>query len=972
MRRAKFHSSCCVRACAVQNGIESATSATVPIAATEFTRFDSLLLFGEPAATASDRARGAEVAERRRSVVVCDTVVFPVAVDCDVVGRLYDLRSMRLQRLRKRAATVYVKKLLDVASSATSAGEMFCDASWLSLLVDLLHVTTRSTRLDILRVIGRVVPGRAPAGQSVPSCSMLFRQLCTTAVDSWWPQATLSQERRAMVVVTSMLDGAAAASSSAADSNMGAGMSGPAGSAEAAAVTRTATVQGTVHLARTLLLDAEWRAAMMMCFETALSNARTMCDEWVACFNGHPCAACGRPVLPRDAELGEFLARHKSALASLLLASLVAGGMTDAVVPGARVMIPSAAHGFCVGTVIAVHVGAGMAEVDVDGDATSWTAARNVALGARAAGATVTAGGVMKASSEGPDASGLTDDAPGVDTHVAPAPPPGAPSGVGGSGAAKGPGGAVADQPSSRVSLPIARVIPLGDGLVSAAAVPFESFLKVVLPLLSWSGHPSATSGGGAECACSGAAAAPGSDFVEAVCVMSHLRTSIFRALGAMLQDPKAAAVFLRLGALPVMLTAAVCTTADAAATATRAIKLSHTRERAHATVELATRLGARVDCVELQCLQRRVWDQASSLTFRAARGSSSAAQTLEAVCGDMHVCGGRVQAMSHFPTVRLAGEGVPLGTGVWFYEVLVLSGGLVQVGWGDPRMQCDPARGHGAGDDPYSWAYDGQRQRLWFGSSVEYGLAWRAGDAVGCWVDTRESVDAASKRGVAFRFALNGVDMGEAHVAFGVRSGLFPAASMEMHQVIEFNFGQRPFFYDAHAMPDCPAAKPIASFAATPPREDDASPGAAPAPGGEAADAPAVELRMLPSPECTDRSALLEALLSDGFPVRARARECNEGGGGRRRRVNVRIIRVPLRAPRCAEGAVRARRGGPRLVHERGNRDAVGGPAGGSGEGRGGCWWWRRRYGCGAGCACGRRRRQRRRGRLRVRVRRR
>ena len=215
----------------MQNGIESATSATVPIAATEFTRFDSLLMFGEPAATASDRARGAEVAERRRSVVVCDTVVFPVAVDCDVVGRLYDLRSMRLQRLRKRAATVYVKKLLDVASSATSAGEMFCDASWLSLLVDLLHVTTRSTRLDILRVIGRVVPGQAPAGQSVPSCSMLFRQLCTTAVDSWWPQATLSQERRAMVVVTSMLDGAAAASSSAADSNMGAGMSGPAGSA---------------------------------------------------------------------------------------------------------------------------------------------------------------------------------------------------------------------------------------------------------------------------------------------------------------------------------------------------------------------------------------------------------------------------------------------------------------------------------------------------------------------------------------------------------------------------------------------------------------------------------------------------------------------------------------------------------------------------------------------------------------------
>lgn len=802
----------------------------------------------------------------RRRLVVCDVTTFPVAVGRDVASRLRELRSSRLASLRKRAATVYARRLLEVvlavASSAPQVGEIFCEASWLDLLIDLLPMTTQNTEVDILRVLESVVSVRAPSVAIVSSCATLFRQLCATAVESWWPRQTLSQERRA-AVVTSMLY------------RVGGNVRGtdativsPVSVAEATAVTRSATIHATVHLMRRILLDAEWRATMFSCFETALADSRSMCEDWVACVTGKTCTVCGGSVLANENEVSSFLERHGASISAVLLISLVAGGMVDAIVPGVRVLIPSASHGFSVGTVISVSIAAGFAVVDVDGGVNNWAAAASAASGANSGGSASSVGGV-KVSVDGVDAAG-NEDVPGVDAHLPPPVPPGvAPSSARGDGTTKQSNDGRAQQHASRVSLPIARLVPLGDGLVSPVAVPFDPFLRVVLPLLSWNGPPAGGPGvpSGPECRCRAPGAA-GRRFVEAVCLMSHLRAAIFRALGAMLQDARAAEVFLRAGTLPIILSAAVCSTTDAAAAAARAVK--GTRECCHAAVELATRLGARVDCVELQSLQRRLWDQTSSPSVRAVRGLT-AAQTLEAVCGDLHVCGGRAQAMSHFPTVRLAGGGVALGSGAWYYEVLLLSGGLVQIGWGDPRMQCDPARGHGAGDDPYSWAYDGQRQRIWFGGSAAYGMSWRAGDVVGCWADTRESVDAAAAKGVAFRFSLNGVDMDEAHVAFGVRSGLFPTASMEMQQVIDFNFGQRPFCYGPGCMPGGATARPVAAHTALARESKSQAEEQHESFGGP----PSVELRLLPSPECMDRSALLEVLLAEGFPVSEGAVRC-------------------------------------------------------------------------------------------------
>ena len=58
---------------------------------------------------------------------------------------------------------------------------------------------------------------------------------------------------------------------------------------------------------------------------------------------------------------------------------------------------------------------------------------------------------------------------------------------------------------------------------------------------------------------------------------------------------------------------------------------------------------------------------------------------------------------------------------GCYYYEVILLSDGLMQIGWADALYKGDPERGQGVGDHPHSWALDGYRckveqfeQRLW------------------------------------------------------------------------------------------------------------------------------------------------------------------------------------------------------------------------------------------------------------------
>ena len=158
------------------------------------------------------------------------------------------------------------------------------------------------------------------------------------------------------------------------------------------------------------------------------------------------------------------------------------------------------------------------------------------------------------------------------------------------------------------------------------------------------------------------------------------------------------------------------------------------------------------------------------------------------------------VKSVSNFPSIKLSNlclypahnvsnimnikKRYPPGAivgGCFYYEVILLSDGLMQIGWADALYKGDPERGQGVGDHPHSWALDGYRCKKWNSSSSDYGVRWRNGDVVGCLIN----LDA-----LQMRFTINGKDLGIAYNTIHSVGGLYPAASFNMHQAARFNFG--------------------------------------------------------------------------------------------------------------------------------------------------------------------------------------
>eukprot|EP00752_Nemacystus_decipiens_P011018 g9791.t1 len=160
-----------------------------------------------------------------------------------------------------------------------------------------------------------------------------------------------------------------------------------------------------------------------------------------------------------------------------------------------------------------------------------------------------------------------------------------------------------------------------------------------------------------------------------------------------------------------------------------------------------------------------------------APRAQSAAASTFANI---MRNCRFLLKSTARLPSIELArGQR-------WYYEVTLLTGGLMQLGWAGPGFECNPTRGQGVGDHTRSWAFDGFRQKRWCVSSAPYGKRWRRGDVIGI------SLDAELQE---MRFSMNGRDLGVAYVGFDME-GLFPACSMNVGQAALFNFGHSPFLY--------------------------------------------------------------------------------------------------------------------------------------------------------------------------------
>ncbi|KAG1701156.1 hypothetical protein DVH05_011392 [Phytophthora capsici] len=140
------------------------------------------------------------------------------------------------------------------------------------------------------------------------------------------------------------------------------------------------------------------------------------------------------------------------------------------------------------------------------------------------------------------------------------------------------------------------------------------------------------------------------------------------------------------------------------------------------------------------------------------------------------------------------------VSSGRWYYEAILHTNGCIQIGWADVAFCGAADRGDGVGDGAHSWAYDGWRQQRWHGRSSPWGSKWKQGDVVGCGIDA----DAGT-----IIFSLNGkmrsANMGVAFRAIDFARGVYPCASFNRRERLQFNLGGSPFKY-----PPPPGFQPI------------------------------------------------------------------------------------------------------------------------------------------------------------------
>ncbi|RLN96945.1 hypothetical protein BBJ28_00019457, partial [Nothophytophthora sp. Chile5] len=140
------------------------------------------------------------------------------------------------------------------------------------------------------------------------------------------------------------------------------------------------------------------------------------------------------------------------------------------------------------------------------------------------------------------------------------------------------------------------------------------------------------------------------------------------------------------------------------------------------------------------------------------------------------------------------------VSSGRWYYEAIMHTNGCIQIGWADVAFCGAADRGDGVGDGAHSWAYDGWRQQKWHGRSSPWGSKWKQGDVVGCGIDA----DAGT-----ITFSLNGkmrsANMGVAFRAIDFARGVYPCASFNRRERLQFNLGGTPFKY-----PPPPGFQPI------------------------------------------------------------------------------------------------------------------------------------------------------------------
>lgn len=92
------------------------------------------------------------------------------------------------------------------------------------------------------------------------------------------------------------------------------------------------------------------------------------------------------------------------------------------------------------------------------------------------------------------------------------------------------------------------------------------------------------------------------------------------------------------------------------------------------------------------------------------------------------------------------------INDGCWYYEVQIITPGVMQIGWATKSAAFMSDDGYGIGDDENSIGFDGCRQLIWHNakSRPNHLPAWKSGSILGCLLDFERN---------EIIFSLNGVE---------------------------------------------------------------------------------------------------------------------------------------------------------------------------------------------------------------------
>ena len=167
---------------------------------------------------------------------------------------------------------------------------------------------------------------------------------------------------------------------------------------------------------------------------------------------------------------------------------------------------------------------------------------------------------------------------------------------------------------------------------------------------------------------------------------------------------------------------------------------------------------------------------------------------------------GNKIEGKSNFVSVRANNC---LIKGKWCYEVLLLSNGLLQIGF--CQLNTEFNEHYGVGDDKHSMGYDGCRLSCWNKDENRYGKVWDYGDIIGVCLDLDEN---------KIEYYQNGEKLGIApiEIEHGPGVAYFPAVSLSEYEKCFFNFGSTTlvYNYEGYEPMDIPKSQYNGSFEVT------------------------------------------------------------------------------------------------------------------------------------------------------------